>query len=49
MRCLPGMEGAPILAHSSGAFLGVLGVPLSNRAFRAEACHSLVFANAMPL
>ena len=35
MRCLPGMEGAPVLA-ADGTLVGVLAVPLSNSGFHAE-------------
>lgn len=36
MRCLPGMEGGPVL-DSAGAFVGMLALPLSNATLQAEA------------
>lgn len=36
MRCLPGMEGGPVL-DGAGALVGVLGAPLSSSALQAEA------------
>ena len=38
MRCLPGMEGAPVL-DAGGALVGMMAVPLSNSTFEAEVEH----------